>query len=80
MTDYQTIFSDASRLPVDERLRLIDDLAASVPDDQPPTLSEEWRNEIRRRSDEIESGAVQTESWEAIRARLFAKHGVLDAD
>jgi putative addiction module component (TIGR02574 family) len=63
----------------DDRLRLIDDLASSVPDNQPPALSTEWLAEISRRSDEIETGAVETESWAAIRARLFVRHGVCDA-
>jgi len=76
MTNYDSILSAAAQLPVDDRLRLIDDLASSVPDDQPPRLSGEWLNEIKQRSDEIDSGTVATEAWEDIRARLFAKHGV----
>ncbi|MDA0590703.1 MAG: addiction module protein [Planctomycetota bacterium] len=78
MPDYQNVLSDASQLSVDDRLRLIDDLAASVPDDRPPHLSAEWLTEITRRSDEIDAGAVVTESWSVIRDRLFAKHGVDD--
>jgi putative addiction module component (TIGR02574 family) len=80
MTDYQTILSAASQLPVSDRLQLIDDLAASVPEDHPPRLSEAWLHEIARRTEEVESGAVATESWEVIRARLFARHGVERAD
>ena len=78
MPDYQDILASASQLPVDDRLRLIDELASSVPDDRPPSLSSEWIAEIRRRSDEIDAGAVATESWSVIRDRLFAKHGVRD--
>ncbi|MCA8991394.1 MAG: addiction module protein [Planctomycetaceae bacterium] len=80
MTEYQEILAHASRLPVDDRLRLIDELAASVPDDAPPRLTPEWIAEIQRRSEEIDVGSVQTESWTDIRQRLFAKHGVRDAD
>ena len=76
MSDYDSIFSAASQLPVDDRLRLIDDLASSVPDDQPPQLSDAWLREIARRSDEVDSGVVVTEDWADIRARLFSKHGV----
>lgn len=76
MTEYQEILAHASRLPVHERLQLIDDLAATVPDDHPPHLSREWLEEVNRRSDEIDSGAVATEDWSFIRDRLFAKHGV----
>ena len=76
MLDYDTIISEASKLSVAERLRLIDELAASVPDDQPPTLSDEWLAEIDRRSKEIDAGAVTTEPWDSIRRRLFDKYGV----
>ena len=76
MSQYQDILTNASRLSIDDRLRLIDDLASSVPDDHPPRLSPEWLAELDRRSDEIDSGSVETESWSAIRERLFAKHAV----
>lgn len=79
MPDYQEIFAHASQLPIDDRLRLIDDLAASVPDDHPPRLSPMWLAEINRRSDELDSGTVETESWSSIRQRLFVAHGVEDA-
>ncbi len=79
MPDYQDILASASQLPIEDRLRLIDELASSVPDDQPPKLSEEWLGEIKRRSEEIDSGAVKTESWSAIRERLFSRLGVQDA-
>ena len=52
MLDLDAIVSEASQLTVTDRLRLIDWLAASVPDDQPPTLSEQWIVEIGRRSRE----------------------------
>jgi len=42
MSDYQTVFSAARWLPISERLRLIDELSSSVPDDAPPSLSDEW--------------------------------------
>jgi putative addiction module component (TIGR02574 family) len=80
MPDYHAILSDASQLPIEDRLRLIDELAASVPDDRPPTLSSEWLDEIQRRSKEVAAGIVATEDWPTIRARLFAKHGINDAD
>jgi len=65
---------------VTDRLRLIDELAASVPDDQPPILSETWLKEIERRSSDIDSGAVETEPWPEVRKRLYGKHGVNGAD
>ncbi len=76
MLDFDAIVLEASQLTVADRLRLIDRLAASVPDDQPPSLSEQWMVEIDRRSKEIDSGAVTTEPWDSIRSRLFHKYGV----
>ena len=76
MLDYDTIVSEAMLLPVADQLRLIDRLAASVPDDQPPTLSKEWHQEIEQRSKEIDAGAVTTEPLDSIQTRLFRKHGV----
>jgi putative addiction module component (TIGR02574 family) len=76
MLDLDAIVSEASQLTVADRLQLIDRLAASVPDDQPPSLSEQWIAEIGRRSREIDHGAVTTESWDSVRGRLFHKYGV----
>jgi putative addiction module component (TIGR02574 family) len=80
MSNYESVLSAASQLPVSDRLRLIDDLASLVPDDQPPQLSDAWLSEIDRRSSEIDSGVVATEDWADIRARLFTKHGVDSAN
>ena len=67
MSKYESVFSAASQLSVPDRLRLIDELAGSVPDDQPPTLPEAWQDEIARRSSELDSGAVAAEPWSEIR-------------
>ena len=74
--DYQSVFSAASQLSVDERLRLIDDLAASVPDDQPPAISPEWISEIERRCAEIDAGIVAPIPWNQLREELFRKTGM----
>ena len=76
MTEFDAVLSAASQLPVSERLRLIDELTSTVPDDQPPALSDEWLAEIERRSAEIDSGEVATKPWEDVRARLLERHGV----
>lgn len=80
MSDYQSVASAAFQLPIGERLRLIDELASSMPDDQPPHLSDTWLREIDRRSSEIDSRAVATEDWADIRDRLFTRHGAENAD
>lgn len=80
MSDYDSILSAAAQLPIGDRLRLIDDLASSVPDDEPPTLSDEWLQEISRRSGELDAGKTQTEPWIDVRKRLFDKHGIPGVD
>ena len=80
MSDYQTVFSAARKLPISERLRLIDELSSSVPDDAPPSLSDEWLEEMDRRSAEIDAGTVSTEAWSSVRERLMRKAGVDGAD
>ena len=76
MSDYQSVFSAASELPVADRLRLIDALSASVPDDQPPALSDVWISEINRRSDEIDRGDVPTTAWQDVRQDLRRRVGL----
>jgi putative addiction module component (TIGR02574 family) len=80
MSDYDSVLAAAVELPVDDRLRLIDELAASVPDDRPPALSPEWLAEIARRSDELDAGTVQAEPWPQVRERLRRKAGLDRAD
>lgn len=72
MSDYQAVFTEALQLPVTDRLRLIDELASTVPDDQPPHLSDEWLTEIERRAAELDSGAVKPDAWEEVQKRLLA--------
>ncbi len=76
MPDYSELFSAASQLPLEERVRLIDELTDTIPDLEPGALSPEWLEEIERRSDEIESGAVDTVPWETVRADLFRRVGL----
>ena len=80
MTHYESILSAASQLSLDERLRLIDDLAALVPDDRPPSLSPEWIAEVERRSAEIDAGEASPVPWEMVRKELFDKVGLDRAD
>ncbi len=80
MSDYQSVRSAAAELSLGDQLRLIDDLAASMPDDHPPTLSEEWLAELERRSAEIDSGLARTESWADVRQRLMHQTGLDDGD
>jgi len=80
MPDFETLLADASRLPVGERILLIEALWDTLPADSLPPLSEQWLAEIERRSAEFDSGAVQTVPWEQIRADALRRAGVTDAN
>lgn len=80
MSQFESVLSAASQLPIAERLQLIDALAATVPDDCPPTLSPEWLAELERRSAEIASGEVTPIPWEQVRSDMFKKVGLERAD
>lgn len=73
MSDYTSLLSAASQLPVAERLRLIDELTETLPELHPKDLSPEWQAEIQRRSREIDDGTAQLEDWETVRARLYQR-------
>ena len=76
MLDFDSLLSEAAQLSVDQKLRLIDELAASVPDDQPPSLSAEWVTEIEKRSAELDSGEEKPVSWETVRQTIRRKVGL----
>ena len=76
MLDFDSVLSAAAQLSVADRLRLIDELAASVPYDEPPSLSPEWLAEIERRSTELDAGAVAAVPWEEVRQRLRKRVGL----
>ena len=79
MLNYESVLSDASQLPVPERIQLIEDLWETVAADSLPPLTDEWLAEIKRRSAEYESGSVQTVPWEQIRADA-SRVGVTDSN
>ena len=79
MSDFQSILSSASQLPIDERLDLIDALWQTVPEEALPPLSVEWLAEIQRRSAEIDTGNVKTIPWEQVRSEAFRRNGMPEA-
>lgn len=74
---YEAVRLAASQLTVADRLRLIDELASSVPDDEPPQLTKAWLRELDRRSAEIDSGTVTTEDWVDVRTRLSSSSNAI---
>lgn len=78
MLNYESLLADASRLPVVDRIQLVEAIWDTVPADSMPPLTDEWREEIRRRSAEYDSGSVQTIPWEQIRADALRRVGVTE--
>jgi putative addiction module component (TIGR02574 family) len=78
MLSYESLLADASRLPVVDRIQLIEALWDTVPADSLPPLTDEWLEEVRRRSAEYESGSVETVPWEQIRADAVRRVEVFD--
>jgi putative addiction module component (TIGR02574 family) len=78
MSNYENLLADAGRLPVVERIQLIEALWDTVPAEGRPPLSDEWIEEIRRRSAEYDSGSVQTVPWERIRSDALRRAALAD--
>ena len=73
MTTYDSVLSAATQLPQGDRLRLIEALWDTVPDDAEVPLSGEWQSEIDRRVDEMERGEGQTYPWPEVRDAALAR-------
>jgi putative addiction module component (TIGR02574 family) len=73
MSDYDSLLADATRLPIDIRVQLIEALWDTVPDDKAPALSDEWLAEIEKRSGEFDAGLAKPTPWEEIRAAALAR-------
>lgn len=67
MPTYEVLLDGASKLPVADRVQLIEALWETVPDDSRPPLSSEWLAEIAKRSAEFDAGLVQTIPWDQVR-------------
>jgi putative addiction module component (TIGR02574 family) len=67
--NFATVLAAAESLSVPERRELIALLLEGLDEqpeaeDEPPTLTEAWRQEIARRSAEYDAGQAETVSWE----------------
>jgi putative addiction module component (TIGR02574 family) len=73
MSDYDTLLADASQLPLEARVQLIEALWDTLPENAIPPLSDEWLEEIERRSAEYDAGKVQPTPWEQVRAAALRR-------
>jgi putative addiction module component (TIGR02574 family) len=70
-TSARKLFEEAMRLEPQERAALTGLLIESLEPESEEGVEEAWLAEIERRMAELDSGSVQTISWEELRARLY---------
>ncbi|MDB5391855.1 MAG: addiction module component, family [Planctomycetaceae bacterium] len=75
MMDFDSVLSDANQLSTSERMRLINALWDTVPEDAELPLSAEWEAELERRVTAIEQGTATTTSWDVICAAALGRIG-----
>jgi len=73
MSTIDALLADAAQLPIAERLKLIDALWNTLPDEALPPLSDEWAAELLRRSAELAAGTAKTIPWEVVQSEALAR-------
>jgi len=68
--DAAEVLRDALALSPEVRAALVDTLIGSLDQEVDPAAEEAWREEIYRRLQQIDSGAVHLIPWEEARRRL----------
>jgi putative addiction module component (TIGR02574 family) len=71
--DSAEVLKDALALPPEARSALIDSLIRSLDQGSDPAAEEAWREEICRRLQQVDSGAVAPIPWDEARGRLRAQ-------
>ena len=72
MVDFNAILDAARQLSDSDRIRLIEALRKSVPDDIDLPLDDVWAKELEHRVAKLKSGSP-TVSWSQIRAEALAR-------
>ena len=67
------LLNEALGLPDDERSALVVALLDSLEGSSDPSISETWREEVRKRRSALRDGSVQPVAW----AEAKARHGAL---
>lgn len=64
------LLGEALGLPSEERSALVVALLDSLEGSEDASISEAWRDEVRRRRQELKEGTVRPVSWADAKARL----------
>jgi len=73
--DAGEILKEALALPAEARAALADSLWESLEQGSDEGAAEAWRQEVKKRLAELDSGAVTAIPWPEARARLLARLG-----
>jgi putative addiction module component (TIGR02574 family) len=73
--DPKRVFEDALQLPPEARAALAAELIATLDEEADPDAEAAWSEEIRRRLDEVDRGAVRPIPWSEARRRILAASG-----
>ena len=64
------VFDEALELPTEERSALVVALLDSLDGNPDASISEAWREEVRKRRNALHAGTVKAVPWAAVKARL----------
>jgi len=67
------LLKDALSLPAEDRFALVDSLLDSLDSEIDSGAEQQWQMEIGQRLQQIDSGTVQTISWEDVQQRLWSR-------
>jgi putative addiction module component (TIGR02574 family) len=72
--DFSSTLTEIASLSIDDRLKLVHAILDTVANDQsPPELTEEQKEELRRRVAELDADPNNVLTWDEIKARVRAK-------
>ena len=64
-------FAALFKLPIEQRIQLVQDLCDSIADENPELPVPEWQlEELRRRAAKYEAGGAKTYTWAQVRLML----------
>ena len=69
----ELVLKKALELDDSERAEIAGALLSSLEPEPEADIEAAWREEVRRRVDEIESGQAELVPWEEVRERLFSR-------
>jgi putative addiction module component (TIGR02574 family) len=72
--DYQSVLNEVETWPIDDRIRLVQDVWDRLADQGfEPELTEEMKAELDRRIEEMDRNPNAGIPWEAAKARVLAR-------